>query len=125
MAREIDLMRREQAFMQREIQLLERENQFLRVTGGTTRDNTISEAEVLPKYSVKAISELLSDFNGAEGTFRNWEKQARLLIVTYRLNDSSTKILIGTRLKGKALEWFHLRPEPIELNVDEILTEMR
>lgn len=29
------------------------------------------------------------------------------------------------RLKGKALTWFHSRPEYLELNVDEILVEMK
>ncbi|XP_077270869.1 uncharacterized protein LOC143902051 [Temnothorax americanus] len=118
--REMEFMRREQALMQREMRMLERENQMLR---NAPRND--AGPEVPSKHSVKAICELLSDFQGKEGIFRNWEKQARLLIATYRLDDNSAKILIGARLKDKALEWFHSRPEHVELSANDILLEMR
>lgn len=78
------------------------------------------------KVSVKAVGELLSEFDGSEGLFQNWEKQVRLLVSTYQLDATDTKMdLIGMKLKGKALTWFHSRPEYLELNVDEILVEMK
>lgn len=78
------------------------------------------------KVSVKAVGELLSEFDGSEGLFQNWEKQVRLLVLTYQLDATDTKMdLIGMKLKRKALTWFHFRPEYLELNVDEILVEMK
>lgn len=121
-AREMELMQRERALLEREMRLLQRENELLR---GTSRSDGSTVSEVSPKNSVKAICKLLSDFNGTEDLFRNWEKQVRLLIATYRLDDNSAKILIGARLKNKALEWFHSRPEHIKLSANEILMEMR
>lgn len=32
---------------------------------------------------------------------------------------------MGTRLKGKASEWFHSKPEHIRLSFDELLKELR
>lgn len=48
-----------------------------------------------------------------------------LLKATYALSDGMTKILIGSRLKGKALDWFHSKPEYIEETVPELLSELR
>lgn len=121
-AREMEFMQRERALLEREMRLLQRENELLR---SASRSDGSAVSEVSPKHSAKAIGELLNDFNGTEDLFRNWEKQVRLLIATYRLDDNSAKIPIGTRLKNRALEWFHSRPEHIELSANEILIEMR
>lgn len=43
----------------------------------------------------------------------------------YRLDDEHTKILIGMRLKGKALEWLHSRPEFVEISVEALLCELK
>lgn len=43
----------------------------------------------------------------------------------YRLSDECAKILIGMRLKGKAAEWLHSKPQHSELSVDDLLSEMR
>lgn len=120
-ARELEFMRRERRLLERELQIAERENQLLR--------NAASVGEYRPetqsRISIKAVSELLSEFDGSESRFQNWEKQLRLLMLTYRLDTNNAKVLLGTRLKGRALEWFHSRPEHIELSVEGILTEMK
>lgn len=43
----------------------------------------------------------------------------------YQLDANNTKILIGMKLRGKALTWFHSRSEHLELGVDKILVEMK
>lgn len=118
--REIELLRRECRLMERELRLAERENEILRNSTGANR-----ATEVQAKVSVKAVSELLNDFDGSEGSLKNWEKQLQLLITTYKLDENNAKLLLGMRLKGRALDWFHSRPGHIELSVEEILTEMR
>lgn len=42
-----------------------------------------------------------------------------------RLEDDSEKLVIGMRLKGKALEWLHPKPEYIEMPFDAFLAELR
>lgn len=49
----------------------------------------------------------------------------RLFATTYKLQDEMTKILISSRLKGKAAEWFRSKPEHIEMSTDDLLLAMR
>lgn len=56
--------------------------------------------------NVKVISELLREFNGVDSYFSEWEKQICLLGRTYELDDNMAKILICSKLKGKAMQWF-------------------
>ena len=44
---------------------------------------------------------------------------------TYRFRDEQTKILLGMRLKGKALEWLHSKPEHVSMPVPLLLSELR
>lgn len=121
--RELEYMRREQLLMEREVRVLERENQLLR--GASTSQHKESPVTEMPsKINIKAISEILDEFNGSPGFDRNWKKRARLLISTYHLDDKSTKIMLGMRLKEKALEWFHSRPEHIG-SVEELFSSMQ
>lgn len=77
------------------------------------------------RVSITAIAELLSHFGGANDSWSVWERQVRLLATTYRLRDEMVKILIGSRLKGKAAEWFRSKPEHIEMSADDLLAEMK
>lgn len=107
--------------MERELRLAERENEILR----NRASNEGNRPEVQTRVNIKAVSELLSEFDDSEGLFQNWEKQLKLLSTTYQLDANNAKVLIGMRLKGKALEWFHSRPEHLELTIEEILVEMK
>lgn len=46
-------------------------------------------------------------------------------ITTYELDDNAAKLLIGSRLRGKAQAWFHSKPELLSMTVEEILQQMR
>lgn len=78
-----------------------------------------------PRINMSAIVELLATFDGTTGNYETWEKQLRLLKRTYGLDDEHTKILAGMRLKGRALEWLHSRPELIEVSVEALLCELK
>lgn len=73
----------------------------------------------------KAMSELLSEFAESEDTFWTWRKQFDLIRATYKLDDGTARILVGMRLKQKALQWFHSKPEHLEISVDELIERMQ
>jgi len=133
MSRQMDLMRKEKELAERELQIAQREINLLRqmqqlnisqpdihrVSGAT------SELASTPKMNITAIADLLSNFDGNTNTFDRWEKQVRMLQRTYKLQEDTCRILIGLRLKGKALAWFHSRPENIAMPVEELLADLR
>lgn len=80
---------------------------------------------VTTKINITMLADLLSFFDGRTDMYETWEKQVLFLKQTYNLNDDTTKILIGTRLKGKAAEWFHSKPEYITLATDDLLRELK
>lgn len=63
----------------------------------------------------------MCEFNGTENTFSIWEKEVKKLRVMYDLDDNSTKLLIGAKVKGKAASWLHSKAEYIEMGVDNLL----
>jgi len=79
----------------------------------------------LPRPNITALGDLLSDFMGAEDTFVNWHRQLELVRTTYNLDDNNTRILISMKLKKKALQWFHSKPEHLEVSVNELLDHMK
>lgn len=77
------------------------------------------------KINVTALADLLCDYKGRAEDFEIWERQVRFLRTAYKLDDNLTKVLIGTKLKGRASDWFHSKPEYIALTSDELLDELR
>ena len=43
----------------------------------------------------------------------------------YTLTDKKTKVLISTKMKEKTLEWFHSKPDHLELSLDDLLKNMK
>ena len=76
------------------------------------------------KINISLIGELLSHFDGKGGTYDSWKRQVILSEKTYNLDEDITRILIGSRLKNKALIWFHSRFEHIEMTTKDLLTEL-
>lgn len=118
---EIEFMRRERELMRRELDLARREADMLR---SSPRFNN-SLVSTRPNVNVKAIGELLREFNGVGSYFSEWEKQVRLLCRTYELDDNMAKILISSKLKGKAIQWFHSKADYIEMSLTQLLQEMQ
>ncbi|KMQ87578.1 hypothetical protein RF55_13099 [Lasius niger] len=123
--RENELLRRERALLQRELEIARQEyNEDRR----TPRTSSSGERRSGPSANenVRAIRDLLSEFDGGEGTFWKWEQQIRLLRISYALDDAATRILIfSSKLKGCAFEWFHSKPDHLTFSIKDLLKAMR
>lgn len=73
---------------------------------------------------VRNLRELLPEFDGMDHTFWRWRQQLQLLRHSYQLDENSTRILIRSRLKERALSWFYSRAEYLTLSMEELLQEM-
>jgi len=135
--REIELHKREKVLMKRELELARREIAMLRerrsdsverrtetvVSGAAADERATSQAWSRP--DLKIIADLLSDFDGTSSDFDMWEEKIRFLKATYRLSDDQVKLLIGVRLKKRAFDWFHSKPEFIRMPFEVLLGQMR
>lgn len=121
--RELVFLRQERKDWKRELQLLRQELAILKNSlamtsaTGDSCNNSMSRG-------VKELKKLLPEFDGTNDTLWKWRDQLLLLRQTYQLSESSTRILISSRLKGRALVWFNSRPEYLTLSVEELLKEM-
>jgi len=98
--------------MRREIELLRRENEMLRASPQQSNTSVSSQYKV----GIKSISELLSEYHGSGNDFPKWKAQVCLLRDAYELDDNLTKILISSKLKGKALRWLHSKNEHLQMS---------
>lgn len=135
--REVEIYRREKEIAERELELARREIALLRghrdanpvdrerreetIAGGDRNVPALSQ----PRLNLTAIADLLADFDGNSGNFDTWQRQVELLKTTYKLDDDYMKILIGMKLKKKALEWFHSKPEFISTTFDALILELK
>lgn len=120
---ELALLRRERELWERERRLLERELEILRCSSATTV-TTIGSGGASIDGGVRGVKELLPEFDGTDNAFWKWRQQLQLIRHTYHLDENSTRILISSRLRGRALAWFHSRAEYLTLSVEELLQEM-
>src|SRR5580765_1842844 len=132
--REIELYRREKELMERELAVARREIELLRRSQSANSDGreSASDAARSPAVShepvatnINAITGLLGHFEGDSGMFEAWEKRVKSLRDAYGLTDDLARIMIGSRLKGKAQEWFHSNPNYTEITTDELLVELK
>lgn len=114
---ELALLRRERELLERERLLLQREREL-------SRTASVASTSVTGGGDIRGVKELLSEFDASENTFWRWKSQLELLRDTYRLDENATRILIGSRLRGRALTWFYSKTEHLTLSIRELLTEM-
>lgn len=110
-----------------ELGLARREIEFLRRQGTASSESERRSVTpgVPPRVAISTIAELLNYFDGDSETYEQWERQVKLLQATYNLEDDMTRILIGSRLKKRAFNWFHSRAEHLEMSVNDLLDGLR
>lgn len=148
--REMDINRREKEMAERELELARREIAMLRANehadatnparaADNGRESTANRARatedgrsgataqplVQMRMNLTTIADLVNEFDGVSSDFDTWEKQIKLVKMTYKLEDDFARILVGMKLKKKALEWFHSRPEHVEMTFDALIGEIR
>lgn len=74
---------------------------------------------------LKMLGSWVSDFDSKAYFYDIWEKEMLSLQSTYQLSDGELRMLIGYKVKGKALEWLHSKPEHITKSAHELLSEMK
>lgn len=135
--REMDFYRQEKELAEWELELARREIAMLRdERRGDPSGHDDGErvairgggASGVPRMQTRTnlatIADLLSEFDGS-GNFDTWEKHLEFLKPTYQLEDNHVKILIGMRLKNKALEWFHSKSEYLSMPLKELIDKIR
>lgn len=124
--REVEFMRREMDLLRREKELLEREMQFLRRSRRPKSENSgESSRSTITNINLRSISDLLNNFSGSDNTFDAWVQKLKWVRQNYSLDDNALKILIPSKLTGRALDWFNSKPEHLSPSVDELKWEMR
>lgn len=122
-----EMCKREKELAERKLEMMRREVLLLRETRANYGNNAepMMEQHGRERVNLSELKELINIFDGSDGEYANWEKQIKFVKSTYTLTDEKTKILISARMKGKALEWFHSKPENLELSLDNILRNMK
>lgn len=130
--RELEIREKEKRLMERKMEIMRRELEMLRTTNRQNMSKSavpVAAAEVelnpRPKVNINAVAELLPPFSGINADFDRWERQLRTLKETYMLEDKSMRLLIASRLKGKALDWLYSKSEYLEITVEQLLSEMK
>ena len=122
--REMDRMRCENECMRRQLEELRFERRRVAECVPEVSFRNV-DAIAVSRPTITALGELLGEFTGAGDTFCVWQKQLELVRTTYQLEDSHTRILIGMKLKQKALNWFHANSEHLEIPVAELIERMK
>lgn len=151
MQRELEISRKEQELARKELELARREIELLR---NMQQQNVASSGEVLERdqranlsirttpeagrtvssrrdifaikynFNCRIIGQPLTDGDVFD-TYETWERQVVFLKDAYKLSDDLTKVMIGSRLKGKASDWLHSRLEYITMSVDDLLRKKK
>lgn len=117
--RELELVRRERDLLRRELELMRRKTE----SGGRRTNRSPVTGD--HGGGVGGLRDLLSEFDGTNGEFWRWRQQVELLCATYNLDNNASRVLISSRLRGKALSWFHSSPEHIVPSTMDLLERMR
>jgi len=119
---------RDTRMLEMELEMLKREIELLKIRSPMTNSACINPAAnarasaetrlVQSKINVNTLAEL-PEFDDT-GDFHIWQNHLRLLKEIYQSDVEHTRILIGLRLRGKALAWLHSKTEHMELSVEDL-----
>ncbi|KYN14490.1 hypothetical protein ALC57_13305 [Trachymyrmex cornetzi] len=116
MQRELTLIHKERELLQRERQLLCRKREMNHCASTTSITSVAG--------GVRNLRDLLPEFDASDNTFWRWKNQLEFFRNSYQLDDNTTRILISSRMKGRALNWFYSKAEYVTLSIEDLLQEM-
>ncbi|KAI4488259.1 hypothetical protein M0804_005107 [Polistes exclamans] len=73
------------------------------------------------EVNLSIISDMIDVFDGSVGTFTVWERRVRYIQRMHQLRDTEIVMIISLKLRGKALRWFHSKPEFVIYGMEELL----
>ncbi|XP_066585178.1 uncharacterized protein [Prorops nasuta] len=117
--RELELLRREKAVLEREVRLLTREQRF-----EPPIPSPGNSGNGKPHVNINTVGNLVSEFSEDSDLFDKWSQQITLIKRMYDLDDDAARVLIGAKLKGRALKWLHSKTEFLEMPVQDLLDKM-
>lgn len=117
--REKRLEKKERELMRVEIDVLRRENELLRMSP----TNNVS-VESRTTVDIRNVGKLLSDYDGTGEDFPLWKTQVNLLRETYELTKSEARLMVGSKLQGKAQKWYRSRAEYLTMSLKDLMKEM-
>lgn len=117
--RETELEKREREIMRMELEVLRRENECLRRSPASNLS-----ADSRTTIDIRNVGKLLGDYDGSGEDFQLWKAQVHLLRETYELTESAAKLMVGSKLQGKAQKWYRSKAEYLSMSVNELLQEM-
>ncbi|XP_070517511.1 uncharacterized protein [Cardiocondyla obscurior] len=109
--------------LEREREILRRKLEIARRTS-TVVSMPVEVSTVSTVGGIRNVKELLPEFDGLDNTFWRWKQQLDLIRKTYHLDDGSTRILMSSRLKGRALSWLHSKTEHMTMTLTNLLQKM-
>ena len=113
--KEIELMERENNLLMRENELLKKEIELSRASS-SKREIHSDEPK---SFKISDVHEMIDHFDGY--SFHVWSEQIKTVKRVYNITDDKMKVIVSSKLKGKAKEWFHSKPCFIEKSFDELI----
>lgn len=117
--RESELTAKEYSLMRKEIELLRQENDLLKMSPRSP-SSTVSRTTL----SIRNVCDLLCEYNGGGDDFERWKAQVNLLRDMYDLDENAAKVLVGSKLRGKAADWYYSLVDHLSMSVDRLLERM-
>ncbi|XP_036345836.1 uncharacterized protein LOC118755096 [Rhagoletis pomonella] len=119
---EFEMLKREAELLRREKDLLERENILLlqTVRGGEIPS---CAAAARQKISLEMIKTLVPDYDGGLN-FSIWIAQLKSVADAYTVNENELRVLMLSKLKGKAQKWLQSKPDFAIKSVNNLIDEM-
>lgn len=114
-SKELELLKREIDLLIRENELLKREK-HIEASG----NNCISDY----KFSLILMKECIPEYDGSTN-FEFWATQIENLSEIYKIDDNTFRMLLISKLKGKALSWLQSKESFLKESPNDLLKYMR
>lgn len=119
---EIASLRREKELFEKEVQLLKYERELMRLGALLPEQNLPTTQSAVASW--RDAKDMLSDFDGTINCDR-WVRQAEQFVHAYEMNNHTAKAFLTSKLKSKALRWYHAQEDCVEMSYEMLLRRLR